>query len=125
MYFDHSATTPVHTDVQNIINNINKEIYGNPSSIYQIGQKARSVVEHARQQIAKSINTTSEKIIFTSGGTEANNHVLWSMLKREKKHIIASIIEHPAIIKVLKGEQEKLLIFGNDWPTKDGTCIRD
>tara|TARA_X000001036_G_scaffold173774_1_gene164435 strand:+ start:1462 stop:2574 length:1113 start_codon:yes stop_codon:yes gene_type:complete len=101
MYFDHSATTPVHTDVQNIINNINKEIYGNPSSIYQIGQKARSAIEHARQQIAKSINTTSEKIIFTSGGTEANNHVLWSMLKREKKHIIASIIEHPAIIKVL------------------------
>ena len=102
MYFDHSATTPVHPDVQNLINSINHEIYGNPSSIYHLGQKARSIIENARNQIAKSINTTSEKIIFTSGGTEANNHVLWSMLKRKKNHVISNVIEHPAIIRVLQ-----------------------
>ena len=102
MYFDHSATTPVHPDVQNLINNTQKEVYGNPSSTYHPGIKARLLLERSREQIAQSINTIPSKIIFNSGGTEANNHVLWSMLGEKKNHIISNEIEHPAITKVLQ-----------------------
>ncbi len=102
MYFDHSATTPVHPDVQNLINITQKEVYGNPSSTYSIGKKARLLLEESRKQIANSINTIPTKIIFNSGGTEANNHVLWSMLGNNKNHIISNEIEHPAVTKVLQ-----------------------
>mgnify|MGYP005721361557 CR=1 FL=1 len=66
MYFDHSATTPVHSDVQDLINIIQKEIYGNPSSAYSIGKDARLLLEKSREQVAKSINTVPAKIIFNS-----------------------------------------------------------
>ena len=101
MYFDHSATTPIHSDVQNLINIIQKEVYGNPSSTYSPGKNARELLEKSREQVAKSINTTPAKIIFNSGGTEANNHVLWSMLGSNKNHVISKEIEHPAVTKVL------------------------
>ena len=66
MYFDHSATTPVHPDVQNLINITQKEVYGNPSSTYSPGKNARVLLEKSREQVAKSINTTPAKIIFNS-----------------------------------------------------------
>lgn len=110
MYFDHSATTPVHPDVQNLINTTQKEIFGNPSSTYFPGQKARLLLEKSREQVAKSINTIPAKIIFNSGGTESNNHVFWSMLGNKKNHVISNEIEHPAVTKVL----QKLKKFGLD-----------
>ena len=102
LYFDHSATTPIHPEVAQKINYINREHYANPSSIYSSGRKARSVIEKARQQVAYAIGAKAEQIFFTSGGTEANNQVLWSKIAEKKKHIIVSSIEHPAILKVLK-----------------------
>ena len=101
-YFDHSATTPVHPEVSELMDSIQSTIYGNPSSIYSSGQKAKSVVENARRQIAESISAEPEQIIFTSGGTESNNQVLWSMIQQKRKHIVSSTIEHPAITRVLK-----------------------
>ena len=79
-YFDHSATTPIHPDVLKLIHKVQKDIYGNPSSIHKKGREARSIIEKSRYQIAKAIGTEPDKIIFTSGGTESNNHVLWSRL---------------------------------------------
>ncbi len=108
MYFDHSATTPVHSDVQDLINIIQKKVYGNPSSTYSIGKDARLLLEKSREQVAKSINTVSNKIIFNSGGTEANNQVLWSMIGSNKNHVISNEIEHPAVTKVL----QRLKSFG-------------
>ena len=102
LYFDHSATTPIHPEVAQKIDYINREHYANPSSIYWSGRKARSVIEKARQQVAYAIGAKAEQIFFTSGGTEANNQVLWSKIAEKKKHIIVSSIEHPAILKVLK-----------------------
>ena len=102
MYFDHSATTPIHPDVQALINVTQSDIYGNPSSIHSQGKKARLIIEKSRENIANSINTTPDKIIFTSGGTEANNHVLWSRVKKNKNHVVSNVIEHPAVIKVLQ-----------------------
>ena len=101
-YFDHSATTPVHSEVSELMDSIQSTIYGNPSSIYSAGQKAKSVIENARRQIADSISVEPEQIIFTSGGTESNNQVIWCILQNQKKHVISNDIEHPAIIKVLE-----------------------
>ena len=56
LYFDHSATTPIHPDVLSLINELNQDIYGNPSSIHATGRKAKHVVETARKQIAAAIN---------------------------------------------------------------------
>ena len=86
-YFDHSATTPVHSDVSELMDSIQSTIYGNPSSIYSAGQKAKSVIENARRQIADSISFEPEQIIFTSGGTESNNQVIWCMLQNQKIHL--------------------------------------
>ena len=101
-YFDHSATTPIHNDVLYLMNEIQRDIYGNPSSVHQLGRKARSTIETARKQVAKSIGAETNQIIFTSGGTESNNHVLWSRLGKKNSHVITNQIEHPAVLKVLK-----------------------
>lgn len=100
-YFDHSATTPIHPDVLSLMHSIQKEVYGNPSSIYSQGRKAKAIIENARSQIANAINCESKGIFFTSGGTESNNQVIWSLLGKKKSHVISNSIEHPAIIKVL------------------------
>ncbi len=89
------------------MNHLNEEMYGNPSSIYSIGRKARNIIENARAQVAESISANPEQIIFTSGGTEANNQIIWSFANK-KNHIISSVIEHPAVTKVL----ESLELFG-------------
>ena len=102
LYFDHSATTPIHPDIQLLIKELNQDIYGNPSSIHAAGRKAKHIVETARKQIADAVNCNSKEIIFTGGGSEANNLVLWNMMYRDRKHVITSAIEHPAILAVLK-----------------------
>ncbi len=101
-YFDHSATTPVQPAVLDLMNSFQSNVYGNPSSVHSQGRKARSIIENARKQVAKSIQANPNQIIFTSGGTEANNQVLWSMAHNDKKHVISNVIEHPAVIKVLQ-----------------------
>ena len=110
LYFDHSATTPIHPDVLSLINGLNQDIYGNPSSIHAVGRKAKHVVETARKQIATAINCTPKEIIFTGGGSEANNLVLWNMIYRNRKHVITSAIEHPAILAVLRQLEHLSLI---------------
>ena len=102
LYFDHSATTPLRSEVKELMRSINENNYGNPSSIYSLGQKARIIIETSRKQVADAIGASSEQILFTSSGTESNNQVLWTLIFSIKKHVITSAIEHPAVIKVLK-----------------------
>jgi len=122
LYFDHSATTPIHPDVQSLINELNHDIYGNPSSIHTAGRKAKHVVETARKQIAAAINCTPKEIIFTGGGSEANNLVLWNMIYRNRKHVITSAIEHPAILAVLR-QLEHLAITHTIVPVNKYGCV--
>jgi len=122
LYFDHSATTHIHTDVLSLINELNQDIYGNPSSIHAAGRKAKHVVETARKQIAAAINCTSKEIIFTGGGSEANNLVLWNMIYRNRKHVITSAIEHPAILAVLR-QLEHLAITHTIVPVNKYGCV--
>ena len=122
LYFDHSATTPIHPDVLSLINVLNQDIYGNPSSIHAAGRKAKHVVETARKQIAAAINCDPKEIIFTGGGSEANNLVLWNMIYRNRKHVITSAIEHPAILAVLR-QLEHLAITHTIVPVNKYGCV--
>ncbi len=108
LYFDHSATTPIDPKVSALMQEVAENHFGNPSSIHKYGQKARAIIEKARRQIADALGVKSRNIIFTGGGSEANNMVLQNLLYSTKKHVITSAIEHPAIVNVLK----QLKIFG-------------
>lgn len=76
--------------------------FGNPSSVHASGRKSKAIIEKARRTIATAILASPSEIIFTGGGTEANNMVLWTLIQSEKKHIVTSSIEHPAILTVLE-----------------------
>ena len=117
LYFDHSATTPIHPDVLNLMNSIQVDVYGNPSSVHKQGRRAKAIIEKARNQVAQAIGAESNQIFFTGGGSEANNQILWSILNWDKKHVIASTIEHPAVTKVL--EQLKSLEIDSDLASVD------
>jgi cysteine desulfurase len=105
-YFDHSATTPLHPKVKELMDVVGELHFGNPSSVHASGQKAKTLIESARRQMAKAIGCSSNEIIFTGGGTEANNLVLWNLIHQKKKHVITSVIEHPAVLTVLDNLEE-------------------
>lgn len=105
-YFDHSATTPLHPQVLEHMRNIDESLFGNPSSTHRYGKESRVAVETARKQVADTIGCSPYDIIFTGGGTESNNLVLWNLLFQKKKHVITSAIEHPAVLEVLQRLKE-------------------
>ncbi len=95
-YFDHNASTPPAPEVLAALAQAASEIFGNPSSIHTPGQQARQAVEHARAQVAALLVCDPKEIVFTSGGTEADNLALLGAV--DTGHVIISAIEHPAIL---------------------------
>ena len=73
IYLDNAATTQIHPEVLDEMSKVMKDFYGNPSSIHSFGRKSKSLIETARKQIAELLNTSPGEILFTSGGTEADN----------------------------------------------------
>ena len=105
IYLDHAATTPTHPEVVKAMLPFFVDAFGNPSSIHSYGQEARGAVEEARIKVAELIGARSEEIIFTSGGTEADNYALkGAAFANEHKgnHIITTPIEHHAVLEVCK-----------------------
>lgn len=105
IYLDHAATTPAHPKVAQVMMDCMVNTFGNPSSIHSYGRQARHVIDETRAFIAKSINAAENEIIFTSGGTEADNTALFgvAMANKEKgNHIITTSIEHHAILHTCK-----------------------
>jgi cysteine desulfurase len=101
-YFDNAATTPTDPRVLQAMLPCFSEVYGNPSSLHAFGQTAKHLVEEARKTVASFIEASPEEIIFTSGGTEANNTVIEGIAhaRREKgNHVITSKIEHHSILE--------------------------
>ncbi|AYC29713.1 cysteine desulfurase family protein [Paenisporosarcina cavernae] len=99
-YLDHAATTPLHPSVLEVMSN-STHIVGNPSSIHSFGREARKHIDDARSTIAKSIQADLNEIIFTSGGTEADNFAILGIaraMKDQGKHVITSEIEHHAVL---------------------------
>ncbi len=103
IYLDHNATTPTAPSVARAMDKCLRENFGNPSSSHYYGKKAQNAVAHSREQVAKLIGAKPDEIIFTSGGTEANNMaIIGTALKHKSGHIITSCIEHPSVISPLK-----------------------
>lgn len=101
VYMDHSATTPVDPEVFYEMTPYFKESFGNPSSLYSLAQNSRRAIEKARKQAASLINAAPQEIIFTSGGTEADNQALITYMQVNRSrgnHLITSSIEHHAIL---------------------------
>ncbi len=108
IYLDNAATTPMRTEVIEAIAECMKSTYGNPSSTHSFGRKAKSLVENARKTIAKELNVSASEIIFTSGGTEADNLVIQSCVKDlGVEHIITTRIEHHAVLNAVEHVEEK------------------
>jgi cysteine desulfurase len=102
VYLDHCATTPLHPDVLTAMLPFLRDSFGNPSSIHALGRKAREAVEEARGKVAALIGANASEIVFTSGGTEANNLAIQGIARARKdggNHIVTSSIEHHAVIK--------------------------
>ncbi|MCH8272791.1 MAG: cysteine desulfurase [Candidatus Marinimicrobia bacterium] len=109
IYLDHSATTPVDTEVIKAMNNAMENSWGNPSSIHADGRNAKFLIEEARERVANLMNAAPGEIHFTSGGTEADNWALRGIahsLKEKGNHIITAETEHPAVLDSCK-ELEK------------------
>jgi cysteine desulfurase NifS len=105
IYLDYNATTPIAPEVADAMLPYLREHFGNPSSSHWHGQQTKKAVEHARQQVADLLRCDTEEIVFTSGGTESNNHALkgYAFAHQERgNHIITTQIEHPAVLEVCR-----------------------
>lgn len=110
IYFDNSATTKIRDDVLDYIIKFYIDIYGNPSSLHRKGIKAEESIHKSRNIISKTINSSPDEIIFTSGGTEANNLAINGIAhryQRRGRHLITSKIEHPSVTNVFKQLEKK------------------
>ncbi|RSK27972.1 cysteine desulfurase [Bacillus sp. HMF5848] len=103
VYLDHAATSPMHPEVAEAMLPYMTEIFGNPSSIHSFGRQARHALDVARRTLANSISARESEIIFTSGGTEADNLAILGVAaanSHKGKHIITTEIEHHAVLHV-------------------------
>jgi cysteine desulfurase len=112
VYLDNASTTQVRPEVIAEMTKVLSEDYGNPSSTHSFGRNSKSVLELSRKSIAKQLNATAQEIVFTSGGTEANNWILRSAVKDLKvKRIITSKIEHHAVLYPIQALQNEFDII--------------
>lgn len=111
VYLDNASTTPIRPEVIEEMLSVLSHDFGNPSSTHSFGRHSKSILELSRKTIAKQLNCTAQEIIFTSGGTEANNWILYSAVNDlEVKRIITSKIEHHAVLYVVQELQKKFEI---------------
>ena len=106
IYADNAATTKMSEAAVHTMISVINEDYGNPSSLYSIGQQAKETLEEARKTVAEAIGAEPREILFTSGGSEADNQAIRSMAEEGKKkgktHIISSAFEHHAVLHTLE-----------------------
>ena len=105
IYLDYAATTPVHPEVVKAMLPYYSDAFGNPSSLYSYGLEARQAIETARNKVAESIGAKNEEIVFTGGGSEADNFAIKGVAdanRRKGNHIITSVIEHHAVLVTCK-----------------------
>jgi len=101
IYLDYNATTPLDPAVREAMLPFWGEIWGNPSSIHHVGRKARALLDDARERAALFLAAKPSEIIFTGGGSEANNLAIFGTarsLKNKGKHLITSAVEHHAVL---------------------------
>jgi cysteine desulfurase len=106
VYFDYNATTPLAPEVIEAVARASRDTFGNASSVHHFGQQAKATVDDARSAVAALINADPSEIVFTSGGTEADNFAIRgaadALEPTGRRHLIASAIEHEAVLNTLK-----------------------
>ncbi|MCL0057626.1 cysteine desulfurase NifS [Dehalococcoidales bacterium] len=105
IYLDYAATTPTHPEVVKAMLPYFTELFGNPSSVYSYGQEAKEAIEEARVKVADLIGARSGELVFTSGGTEADNFAIMGVAyanESKGNHIVTTLIEHAAVINTCK-----------------------
>lgn len=111
VYADNAATTPMCEKAIEVMSDCLKNNYGNPSSLYSLGQRAKETLENARCDIAECIGASPKEIYFTSGGSEADNQAIVTAAylgaKKGKKHIISTKFEHHAVLHTLEALQKQ------------------
>lgn len=121
IYLDHNATTPTRPEVAEAMSRVLREEFGNPSSVYAEGAAARSVVEAARRQVAGLLGVKSTEVRFTGGATEANNTLLFGLL-RPGDHVVTTAIEHPSVAEPLSLLETRGVSVTRVVPDSDG-CV--
>jgi cysteine desulfurase len=110
VYLDHNATTPVEPEVLEAMLPYLSADFGNASSIHSFGQRARAAVETARESVAALIGARPQEIVFTSGGTESDNHAIFGIVEAaggHGKHMITSAIEHEAVLNTCQALEKQ------------------
>ena len=111
IYLDHNATSPLHPEVAALVSRLLTEEFGNPSSVHTFGQRAKAVLDEARSHVAALIDAEPGDVVFTSGGTEADNFALRGAAEAlepaGRRHLIASSIEHEAVLTTLKSLERR------------------
>ncbi|MBI2825477.1 MAG: cysteine desulfurase [Planctomycetia bacterium] len=102
IYFDYNATTPCAPEVAAAMRTVLEDKFGNPSSLHWAGEPARAAIDHARRQVAAMLGSRPGEIVFTSGGTEANNHAIKGAFfacrdRTRQPHFVTSSVEHPSV----------------------------
>src|SRR6266853_5651004 len=117
IYLDHNATTAVDPAVLDAMLPYFSADFGNASSIHTFGQRARAAVETAREQVAALLNARPQEIVFTSGGTESDNHAVFGIVRNAPgatKHVITMQIEHEAVLNSCQAlEKEGGIVAGD------------
>jgi cysteine desulfurase len=121
IYFDYNATTPLDTGVREAMLPYLSEIFGNPSSVHQVGRRARSLLDDGRDRTAQVLGCKPSEVIFTSGGTESVNLAIFggARSRRSKgKHLVTSAVEHDAVLHacqyLVKNEDFELTVLPVD-----------
>jgi cysteine desulfurase len=110
VYLDHNATTPVEPEVLEAMLPFLSADFGNAASIHSFGQRARAAVETARESVATLIGARPQEIVFTSGGTESDNHAIFGIVEAAgggDKHVITSAIEHEAVLNTCQALEKQ------------------
>jgi cysteine desulfurase len=106
VYFDYNATTPLAQEVIDVVARATRDIFGNASSVHHFGQQAKAAMDEARSAVAALIHVDPSEIVFTSGGTEADNFAIRGAAEAleptGRRHLVASAIEHEAVLNTLK-----------------------
>lgn len=127
-YLDHAAFSPVHSDVLSAILPYYEEGYGNPSSLHARGRNAKRAMEKARERCALALSVEKEEIIFTSGGTEANNLAILGIARANRfrgNHIVVSAIEHPSVLEAARQLEKEGFAVSYAPVFPNGTCDVD
>src|SRR3954463_13195907 len=106
VYFDYNATTPQAPEVLDSLTRVNRDQFGNPSSVHHFGQQAKAVLDEARSAVAALGGGAPSEVVSTSGGTEPDNFAIRGVAEAleptGRRHLVASAIEHEAVLNTLK-----------------------